>query len=232
MLNLPRSTVFNRRIPKQKFYDNLTVTAQLKRIFIEQINLIYWRNKISPTTVNIAAGETVAEIEVIEIRLNQPGLDKRVLQLIDREIPYHILFMLVYEEKVQAWIGYKEQKQGGKSAFKPGAYYHTDWQPIDDLSLRLDGLNMDAVYEGLIRQIAGERLKTQGSSNLKDAVTRDERRQKLLKEIAALENKVRNEKQFNRQVALNVDLKQLNQELEGLDQCNLTQKHSKNFESL
>ncbi|WP_286725322.1 DUF4391 domain-containing protein, partial [Pelotomaculum sp. PtaB.Bin117] len=95
MIDLPKSTVFNRRIPKQKFYENLSVTAELKRIFVEQINVIYWRNKISPTTVNIAAGETVAEIEVIEIRLNQPGLDKRVLQLIDREIPYHILFLLV-----------------------------------------------------------------------------------------------------------------------------------------
>jgi hypothetical protein len=193
------------------------VTAQLKRMFVEQINMIYWRNKISPATVNIAVGKTVAEIEVIEIRLNQPILDKRVLQLIDREIPYHILFLLVHEEKVQAWIGYKEQSQGGKAAFKPGAYYHTDWQPIEDLSLRLDGLNMDTVYEGFIRQIAGERLETQGGVDLKDAVARDERRQKLQKEIAGLENKVRNEKQFNRQVELYGELKRLRKELEGLE---------------
>ena len=179
--------------------------------------MIYWRNKISPATVNIAVGKTVAEIEVIEIRLNQPILDKRVLQLIDREIPYHILFLLVHEEKVQAWIGYKEQSQGGKAAFKPGAYYHTDWQPIEDLSLRLDGLNMDTVYEGFIRQIAGERLETQGGVDLKDAVARDERRQKLQKEIAGLENKVRNEKQFNRQVELYGELKRLRKELEGLE---------------
>ncbi|MHB1041429.1 MAG: DUF4391 domain-containing protein [Eubacteriales bacterium] len=216
MLDLPRGTVFNRRIPKQKFYENLSVTAEIKRIFVEQINVIYWRNKIAPSTVNIAAGESVAEIEVIEIRLNQPGLDKRVLQLIDREIPYHIIFLLVHEEKVQAWIGYKEQSQGKAGAFKPGAYYNTEWQPVDELSLRLDGLNMDSVYESFIRQIAGERLEDKSGGDLKDAVARDERRQKLQKEISALENKMRREKQFNIQVALNGELKRLKKELEEL----------------
>ena len=214
MTDLPRETAFNRRIPKQKFYENLSVTAELKRIFIEQIKVIYWRNKISPGTVNVASGETVSEIEVIEIHLNQPGLDKRVLQMIDREIPYHILFLLMHEVQVQAWIGYKEQSQGGKTAFKQSAYYHTEWQYMDELSLRLDGLNMDAVYESFIRQIAGERLDSKPGGNLKDAVARDERRQKLQKEIAAMENKVRNEKQFNIQIALNGKLKQLKKELD------------------
>jgi len=216
MLELPGGTVFNRRIPKQKFYENLNVTAKLKRIFVEQISVIYWKNKISPSTMNIDAGETVSEIEVIEIRLSQPGLDKRVLQLIDREIPYHILFLLTYEKQVQAWIGYKEQSRGGTAAFKPDAYYSTEWLPVDELTLRLDGLNMDSVYEGFIRQIAGERLEDKSGSDLKDAVARDKRRQKLQKEIAALENKIRREKQFNIQVELNSKLKRLRKELEGL----------------
>ncbi|MGI5838089.1 MAG: DUF4391 domain-containing protein [bacterium] len=195
MLDLPKGTVFNRRIPKQKFYDNLSVTAELRRLFAEQISSIYWRNKIAPSTVNIAAGETVAEIEVIEIRLNQPGLDKRVLQLIDRGIPYHILFLLVHEDMVQAWIGYKEQ--GTTGMLKPETYYHSIWQPIDGLTLHLTGLNMDAVYEGFVRQIAGENLDDNSGGSLKEAVARTERRRKLQKEIAALENKVRREKQFN-----------------------------------
>jgi uncharacterized protein (UPF0248 family) len=216
MIELPQRTVFNRRIPKQKFYDNLSINAELKRIFVEQINAIYWRNKISPSTVNIAVGETVSEIEVIEIRLNQGSLDKRVLQLIDREIPYHILFLLMYEEQMQAWIGYKEKSQGSTKAFKPGTYYHTEWLNANELSLRLDGLNMDAVYEGFIRQIAKERLDGMPGGDLKDAVARDERRQKLQREIAALENKVRREKQFNIQVELNGELKRLKKELEGL----------------
>ena len=66
MLGLPKSTEFNRRIPKQKFYENLTVSPALKRVFVEQIRVIWWRNKIAPSTTNLAAGETVTEIEVFD----------------------------------------------------------------------------------------------------------------------------------------------------------------------
>ena len=108
MLGLPKTTEFNKRIPKQKFYENLTVTPGLKRAFTEQVKIIWWRNKIAAATVNLAPGEAVTEIEVLELRLNQPSLDESVLFQIDREIPYHILFLLEYEGKYQAWIGYKE----------------------------------------------------------------------------------------------------------------------------
>ena len=33
MLGLPKTTEFNKRIPKQKFYDNLAVTPALKKVF-------------------------------------------------------------------------------------------------------------------------------------------------------------------------------------------------------
>lgn len=58
MLSFPTSTVFERRIPKQKFYQNLDVTAEVKRLFIEQIKLITWANKLSAQTMNLAPGQT------------------------------------------------------------------------------------------------------------------------------------------------------------------------------
>ena len=94
MLGLPKSTEFNKRIPKQKFYENIAVTPAMKKAFVEQIKIIYWRNKIATTTLNLAAGEQVTEIEVFEVRLSAPKLDESVLRQIDREIPYHILFLL------------------------------------------------------------------------------------------------------------------------------------------
>ncbi|MCL2153131.1 MAG: DUF4391 domain-containing protein [Oscillospiraceae bacterium] len=213
MLDLPASTVFNKRIPKQKFYDNLTVTAQMKRIFVEQISLITWQNKIAPATINIAEGESVKEIEVIVIRLNQRELDKRVLPLIDKEIPYHILFILEYSGEVQAWVGYKEQAKN--TPFKPGTYYHSDWLPPEALNLRIDGLDLDKVYENFIRQVAGERLNAT-AGDIKEAVELDERRKKLAKEIASLEKKIQREKQFSKQVEFNTELKRLKMELHGV----------------
>lgn len=219
MLDLPASTLYDRRVPKQKFYDNLEVTPKLKRIIIEQLHHISWRNKIASATVNVAVGNNVTEIEVFEITLNQRGLDKGVLQLIDREIPYHILFLLAYKGEVQAWIGYKEESQTKSGTFKPGTYYNTEWKSFDDLTLKLDGLTMDAVYENFIRQIAGDRLapdETQEANDIRVAIDRDEQRQRLERDIATMESRVLREKQFNRQVELNGELKRLREDLEGL----------------
>ena len=215
MLGLPKSTEFNRRIPKQKFYENLTVSPALKRVFVEQIKVIRWRNKIAATTMNLAAGETVTEIEVFEVCLSTPQLDEAVLRQIDKEIPYHILFLLEYEGKYQAWTAYKEAAGSGSNAFKVGDYYHTDWMEEAALPLKLDGLNTDKVYENFVRQIAGETLSKAGET-LKESVERDARRKELQKQIAAFQVKVRRERQLNKQVLLNTELKHLKKELEEL----------------
>ena len=159
--------------------------------------------------------EFVTEIEVLELRLNQPSLDESVLLQIDREIPYHILFLLEYEGKYQAWISYKEAASGS-STFKVSQYYHTDWMASDQLPLRMEGHSLDAVYENFVRQVAGESLAPAGAESLHDSVERDLRRQQLQKQITALENKIRKEKQLNRQIELNGKLKSLRKKLDKL----------------
>ena len=210
----PASTEFGKRIPKQKFYEKLDVSPALRRAFIDQIRLVYWRNKLAASTLNIAAGEAVTEIEVLEIRLNGPQLDEAVLKQIDKEIPYHILFILTCDGKAQAWIGYKEAAASGSNAFKVSRYYHTDWMPEDELHLHIDGLNIDAVYENLVRQIAGDKLQTDSSESLKESVERDEKKKQLEKRISVLENKMKKEKQLNRRMEMNSELKKLRKEME------------------
>lgn len=216
MIGLPKSTEFNRRIPKQKFYENISVSPTLKRVFIDQIKGIYWRNKVATTTMNLAAGDTVTELEVFEIKLNGQQLDESVLRQIDKEIPYHILFLLEYDGKYQAWTAYKEAAASGTNAFKVGTYYHTDWIPEDELPLKVEGLSIDKVYENFVRQIAGDALRSEEgkTESLKESVERDNRRQELEKQIASLQTKVRKEKQLNKQVQLNAELKKLKNELE------------------
>lgn len=216
MLGFPVSTEFNKRIPKQKFYDNLDVSPTLRRVFVDQIRLVYWRNKLAASTLNIAAGEVVSEVEVFEVRLNEPLLDEAVLKQIDKEIPYHLLFILTCDGKAQAWIGYKEAAASGSNAFKVSRYYHTDWMAEEELKLHIDGLNMDAVYESLVRQIAGDKLLSESGESLKESVQRDEKKKQLEKQIAALESKMRKEKQLNRRMEMNAELKRLKIELEAI----------------
>ena len=216
MLGLPKSTEFDRRIPKQKFYENLTVTPEIKRIFVEQIKTIFWRNKIAPTTLNLAEGKVVTEIEIFEIRLEEAKLDEAVLRQIDKEVPYHIVFLLEHGGKYQAWTAYKEAVSSGNNAFKVGTYYHTDWMSEAELPIKIDGLDIDKVYENFVRQIAGDALKTDKQESLQEAVQRDEKRQELKKQIARLQTKVRREKQLNKQMQLNAELKRIKNELENI----------------
>lgn len=215
MIGLPKTTEFNKRIPKQKFYENMDISPALKKVFVEQVKIIYWRNKIAASTTNLATGNDVTELEVFEVRLNSPVLDDGLLRQIDREIPYHILFLLEYQGKYQAWIGYKEAAASGNKAFKVNGYYHTEWLTEDELPLKLEGLSVDAVYENFVRQIAGDKLNSETSGeSLKESVARDEQKQALQKQIETLKAKIRKEKQLNKQMQMNNELKKIKKELE------------------
>ncbi len=211
MLGFPQTTEFNKRIPKQKFYENIDISPALKRVFVEQIKLIHWRNKLAESTLNIAPGQAVTEIEVIEIKLTQPQLDEAVLRQIDKEIPYHILFVLSYGNKVQAWTGYKEAAESGKKAFKVNKYYHTEWMLEDELILDIEGLNMDAVWDNFIIQVGGVELE-QGN-DLSKQIELDDRKVQLTKDIEKLEKQARSEKQPNKKFQLAQQVKALKKQL-------------------
>lgn len=147
----------------------------------------------------------------LEIKLTQPQLDEAVLRQIDKEIPYHILFVLSYGNKVQAWTGYKEAAESGKKAFKVNKYYHTEWMLEDELILDIEGLNMDAVWDNFIIQIGGVELE-QGN-DLAEQIAVDERKEKLIKEIEKLEKQARNEKQPNKKFELAQKVKALKEKL-------------------
>ena len=202
MLGLPHSTEVNRRVAKEKLYQNAALAPQTREMIKDQIDSVFWRNKLADSTMAISAGETVAEIQIFEIQLRQRELDKRVLPAIAKAIPYKILFILVFGDEAQVWIE------------ASGTFYNTDWQPLGGFMLKFDGLNLDAVYENLARQISGGRLGTDG--DIEEAVDRDKQRQRLERDIVALEKKLLREKQFNKQVELNGELKRLKKELEEL----------------
>lgn len=216
MINFPESTFVNKRIPKQKFYDNISITPAMKKVFTEKIQQIIWENKIAENTINIAPGKNVTEIEVFRVDLNVKELDSKVLLQIDREIPYHILFVLAYENERQAWIGYKEEAQGGNNEFKVSAYYHTDWIDEKDFKLEINGLDIDKVYENFIVQIAGNNLYKEADEDLQDAVERSETIKALEKSLETIEKKARLEVQPRRKFELVQQVNSIKKHIEEL----------------
>jgi len=203
MLGLPPTTEVNRRVAKDKFYANANLTPRLREVVKDRVESVFWRNKLSASTFNASAGENIDEIQVFEIKLRVRGLDKWVMTAIASAIPYKILFVLTFGEEAQVWMEASDE------------FYGTEWLPLNDHVFEFVGLNLDAVYENLARQLASGRLDS--GDDLMEAVDFDRRRRKIEREIATLEKKMLVDKQFNRQVDLNAELKRLKHDLEELD---------------
>ena len=207
----PKSTEFNKRIPKTKFYEHIELGRKIKDSFVQDIDSIIWANKIAPSTVNIAVGEKVTEIQVFRIILKQSDFNKDVLKTIDEQIPYHILFIICYRDKEQAWIGYKEQSGSESRAFKVDSYYHTAWQKPEEMELAIEGLNMDAVYESFVKQISASTAPIQWDDDLsaKENTAKIEERKKLQKQIEKLERQLRKETQPRKKFEIYQKIKEM-----------------------
>ena len=214
MLNLPSTTAFGRRIPKQKFYDNIDVSPEVKRLFIDQIRLITWAHKLSAQTMNLADGQAVQDIEVFHIKLLGDTLDPRVTEQMDKQIPYHILFVLERPDgMVQLVIRYKEAAQAGENAFRLQKSYATDWQNINELSLPVNALDMDSLYESIVRFVAGDALTAAPDENLKTAIEQTQAQENHRRQLEQLKSHMKKEKQLSRQMELRRQIKQLEKQL-------------------
>lgn len=211
MQDFPEKTLFNRAIPKTKFYENLTVTSALKNIFVNEIAGIVWRNKLSPETLNVLPGTRIKELEVFEIALKKESLNNQALKAIDRGVPYHLLFLLRSGDQYMACMGYKECGVGRvESGVKE--YFKTEWMSFEELPLRLDGLTMDEVYDNFILQI-NQNLEVAADGSLKDAIIAETERRKLEQQIIKLEKSARAEKQPKRKFELAAEIQNIKTKL-------------------
>ncbi len=213
MLHFPADTVFNKKIPKQKFYDKLDVSNRIQQMFVTEIETVHWTHKLSPETLNVSQGENVAEIQVFEITLKERRVSDNLITTIDREIPYHLVFVLRYRDQAQLMIGYKEESKSREDKFKVNSYYHTDWTDYGKLTLEIEGLDLDRIYENFIFQIAGDALNLEKAEDIRDAVMISKERDRLETYITRLEAKIRKEKQFNFQLELNQELRKAKEKL-------------------
>ena len=219
MLGLPKSTEFNRFIPKQKFYKDLytqkSIPDKAKNYFEKQIKSITWENKIDYTTMNIAKGSFVEEIEVFRVELYDYEIDDSVLYIIDENIPYHILFVFEYNDKRKYSLSYKEISKEART-INIHKIFQSDWTSEDEDLLKFSGISLDNMYENLLNSISNNELDKFSGDTLKEKVLNNINHEKIQKQVNNLSKKVKNEKQFNRQVGLNSELKELKRKINSL----------------
>lgn len=180
MLNLPKTTELSKQLPKTAIYRKFNMNASAKDKFDADISRITIAAEISPATTNINAGETVASIYVLHVSLKQKEFDERTVSQISKLIDQNMLLVLQYEDLV-------------KLAIYHGKLIQNEWQELNNCSVELQGLDLDAVWDNLILQVG--KIEIQGENTLDEQISENEQKAKLEKEIARLEKQARNEKQ-------------------------------------
>lgn len=203
---LPEQSHVHKSIPKNKFFEKAVVNAKLKKEFTDKIQKITWEYKLAEETIGVPKAGAVEEIQIFEIQLKEREIPKNVLKVIDKSIPYPILYVFTHEGHVAYGITLK----GGVEQ----RYYFSEWD--EKQAFEFVGTNLERVYQGLvttfIKEVGGE------TKDFTAIVETDKKRQTLEKEISALKNKIKNEKQFNKKVELNRVLQHKRGELASLTQ--------------
>ncbi len=207
MFDLPASAKVERSIPKTKFYERTHISTVIRDEFTGSIGRIIWQYKLAENTLNISATEAVQEIQIFQIELKQKVIPQKALTVIDKAIPYPILFVLTHGDDTCYIIQHKLDAKH--------RYYKTEWNQLPQVTFT--GANLEVIYQRIITSFI---MVDDAAGELPEDVSFDAivatnaKREQLQREITALENKIRKERQFSRKVELNGELQTKRHELE------------------
>ena len=215
----PKAAAFGRVVPKSRIYEHAGASTALRDLFVTQVDQIVWKYKLAPETTNLAATKAVSEIQVFGISLRTGKLDEEVLRAIDRAIPFPLLFELTWSGKRKAAAAFKRPSDADPTKWVVSGYFATDWTPDAaprrplPVVLNLGGL-YDALITALMPKSAAE--AEHSGEDIQVRVARVEAIRVKTREVDRIRARLAREKQFNKRVAINAELRAAKQELERL----------------
>lgn len=231
----PRAAAFGRTIPKNKIYEHAGANTALKATFVREVDQIVWSHKLAPETVNVLATKQVSEIQVFRIAVRTATLDQEVLSAIDKAIPFPLFFEVTSGEHVMVAAAYKRQSETDSSRFVLSNYFLSDWLPASGQRVAFPvALNMGTLYERLLEplvrgQVAQLVANVSGIINspiasavadqpvsLEARIAQAEAIKTKVHDVMRIRARLAREKQFNKRVEINAELRAAKQELERL----------------
>ncbi len=202
---LPKESIVDRYVAKNKFYEKANLNSKIQKQFVDKIKKITWKYKIAENTVGISKTENVTEIQIFEIELKEPVIPKKLLHIIDKLIPYQILYRFTYNQDIAYGITLKDNRTVEN-------YYFSEWN--EDIDFDFTGIDLEKVYQKLVKAFINKNV--QKEKTFKEVISIDNQIKELLKEITILENKIRKEKHFKKKVEYNKVLLQKKEKLKDL----------------
>lgn len=216
ILNFPTSTHVNRLVPKTAFYKHLEINTRLKMRFVEDVERIQWLYKLASSTMNVDEGKMVHEIVVFLVTLKVDDTPDDVFLAIDRQMPRHVVFVLQYANRGRLLLNYKEWVDVDKARFDILKTFRTEWMPLAEVKLELAGSSLDNIYEAFAGKISG--FGTTNAADTKQILALQDEIARKQRAVEALQKRVRNEKQFAKQMELNSEARALRREIAKLEE--------------
>lgn len=211
----PKQAAFGRNLPKTKIYEHTRLTATMRNKFIRQIEKIVWQYKLAPETVNLPPKKDAPEIEVFTITLRTRDIGIEVLRAIDNAIPFPIIYELIFDGRVKVAAAFKRPSEADSLKWVTDIYFESDWQKLDNKRKPLPiALDVAGLYEQILRELMP--VQPRLGENIADQVQRVGVIQGKRTETAKLQARLKKEKQFNRKVEINAQLRSLRKEIEVL----------------
>ncbi|MBV1959353.1 MAG: DUF4391 domain-containing protein [Pseudomonadales bacterium] len=211
----PKAAAFGRVLPKSKIYENSNASTKLRQSFVDQVSQIIWQYKLAPETINLDSTQSVAEIQVFKLNLRVANLDDEVLGTIDKAIPFPIFFELVHNGKHKAVAAYKRPSEADPSKWVISEYFSSEWEAENNPRQPLpSALNLGGLYEQLLNTLMPEAAEPG-----EPIAARVERLQLIRlkqREVERIQSRLAREKQFNKRIAINAELRTLTNELKRL----------------
>ena len=214
MFTYPKQAEFNRPVPKTKIYAHAKPSKRVKELFVAQVGEILWKYKLSPETINLPPRNGINEIQVFEIALRTPQIDPAVLNVIDKAIPFPLVFLLTHAGQVSFAASYKRPSEADTAKWVIEACFQTVPQPMDAERPPLPvALDLAGLYEQIVRRHIP--LPARRGEGIVDHVARFNMLAAKMKARQQMEARLVQEKQFNRKVEMNASVRALNEEIEG-----------------
>lgn len=200
MLGLPKSTEIAKQLPKKAIFQKFELKPAQRDAFDADISRIDIVNVVSPNTVpGLNAGERVGEFYVLMVTLKHGRFDEKNILLLTKLIKQNMVFALAFGKNIRLAVVHEK-------------LFLKDWEPLEDAVLPLIGVDMDKVWEHIVTSVGS--FEVQEGATVEEQIASNDEKEKLLKQIEALEKKLRVEKQPRKKYELHKQILELKELLE------------------